>query len=50
LFASHFLLAIGMCLLASLVILGKLYWFSLPFRGISMAFACYAAALIIHFT
>jgi len=50
LFASYFLLAIGLCLLASLTLLGKLYWFSLPFRGISMAFACYAAALIIHFT
>ena len=50
LFASWFLLAIGLGLLASLMILGKLYWFSLPFRGISVAFACYGAALILHFT
>lgn len=50
LFASYFLLAIGLSLLASLMILGKLYWFSLPFRGISIAFACYCAALILHFT
>lgn len=50
LFASYFLLATGLGLLASLVILGKLYWFSLPLRGISIAFACYSAALILHFT
>lgn len=50
LFASWFLLATGFGLLASLAVLGKLYWFSLPFRGISVAFACYSAALILHFT
>ncbi|MGH8105766.1 MAG: LIC_13387 family protein [Arenimonas sp.] len=50
LFASYFLLAIGFGLLACLVVLGKLYWFSIPFRGISIAFACYGAALILNFT
>jgi len=50
LFASYFLLATGFGLLASLVLLGKLYWFSIPFRGISIAFACYCAALIMNFT
>ncbi len=50
LFASYFLLAIGLGLLASLVMLAKLYWFSIPFRGISIAFACYSAALILYFT
>lgn len=50
LFASYFLLAIGFCLLASLAVLGKLYWFSIPFRGITIAFACYSAALIMHLT
>ena len=50
LFSSHFLLAIGLGLLTSLVVLGKLYWFSIPFRGILIAFACYGAALILLFT
>jgi hypothetical protein len=50
LFASYFLLLTGFALLASLVVLGKLYWFSIPFRGISIAFASYCAALIINFT
>ena len=50
LFESYFLLIVGWSLLASLVVLGKLYWFSIPFRGISLAFACYCAALIINFT
>ena len=49
LFASRFLLATGFALLASLVVLGKLDWFSIPFRGISIAFACYCGALIMNF-
>jgi len=50
LFESYFLLIVGWSLLASFAVLGKLYWFSIPFRGISIAFACYCAALIINFT
>lgn len=50
LFASWFLLATGFGLLASLAALAKRYWFSLPFRGISVAFACYGTALILYFT
>ncbi len=50
LFESYFLLIVGWGLLASFVVLGKLYWFSIPFRGISIAFACYCAALIVNFT
>lgn len=49
LFASWFLLATGLGLLASLIALGKLYWFSIPFRGISIAFLCYCAALVLNF-
>ncbi len=49
LFESNFLLIVGWSLLASFVVLGKLYWFSIPFRGILIAFACYCAAVIIHF-
>lgn len=50
LFASWFLLATGFGLLASLAVLGKRYWFSLPFRGISVALVCYCLSLILHFT
>jgi len=46
LFQSGFLLAVGFCLLASLVVLGKVYWFSIPFRGISLSFACYVGSII----
>lgn len=50
LFASYFLLITGFCLLASLVVIARLYWFSIPFRGISIAFACYCAALVLNFS
>ena len=50
LFASYFLLSLGAGLLISLVVLGKLYWFSIPFRGIVFATICYGAALAIAFT
>jgi hypothetical protein len=50
LLASWFLLVTGLGLLASLAVLGKLYWFSIPFRGITIAFAVYLTALILHFT
>jgi len=50
LLSSYFLLATGFGLLASLVVLGKLYWFSIPFRGISIAFAFYCGGLILNFT
>jgi len=47
---STFLLILGWSLLASLAVLGKQYWFSIPFRGISIAFAFYCAALTMNFT
>jgi len=50
LLASNFLLITGLILLVSLAVLAKLYWFSLPFRGISLAFACYFAAIVLNFT
>ncbi len=46
LFASPFLLALGALLLAGYIALGKLYWFSVPYRGILLAAALYAAGLI----
>lgn len=46
LFGSSFLLGLGFALLASLVWLGWRYWFSTPFRGLLLAWACYAGALL----
>jgi len=46
LFASPFLLALGALLLSGYIALGKLYWFSVPYRGILLAAALYAAGLI----
>ena len=48
LFASTFLLLAGFALLAGYVFLGKVYWFSVPFRGILLATAFYVAALVIN--
>jgi hypothetical protein len=46
LFGSPFLLALGALLLAGYIALGKLYWFSVPYRGILLASALYAAGLV----
>jgi len=45
LFGSPFLLAVGLSMLGGLLVVGRVYWFSIPFRGIALAFACYVAAL-----
>ena len=47
---SPFLLIVGLAFLGSFVVLGKLYWFSVPFRGICAAFACYVAAIAMYFS
>jgi hypothetical protein len=36
-------------LLAGYLVLAKLYWFRLPFRGILLATACYVAGLVVAF-
>lgn len=41
LFNSPFLLIVGLLMLGGFFALGKLYWFSVPFRGISLALICY---------
>jgi hypothetical protein len=48
LFESPFLLLVGVVLLAGYVFLGKIYWFSAPFRGIVLSTALYVAALVIQ--
>ena len=47
LFQSPFLLLVGLLLLAGYAVLGKVYWFSVPFRGIVLSSALYVAALVI---
>lgn len=47
LFESPFLLAVGLTMLGGLLALGKLYWFSIPFTGISISLACYLASIAV---
>ena len=47
LFQSPFLLAVGFGLLVGYSILGKAYWFRVPFTGILIALACYSVGAII---
>src|SRR6266487_2931676 len=50
-FQSPFLLLVGLLLLVGYAVLGKVYWFSVPFRGIVLSFALYVvAALVITWT
>ena len=44
---SLFLQLLGLLLLIGYVVLGKLYWFSIPFRGAVLAGALYVVALLI---
>jgi hypothetical protein len=46
LFTSRFLLCLGFVYLAVMVVLARLYWFSIPFRGIALAAALYAAGIV----
>lgn len=47
LFQSPFLLVVGLAMLGGFVVLGKVYWFSAPFRGVSMSLACYVASIAL---
>ena len=46
LFESAYLLAVGFAMLAGFCVLSKLYWFSIPFAGITIALVCYVASII----
>jgi hypothetical protein len=50
LFQSSYLLALGLLALLAYAILARRYWFSIPFRGIVLATACYVSALVIAAT
>jgi len=46
LFASPYLLVVGLLTLGALVALAKAYFFSIPFRGAAIALVCYLASVI----
>ena len=48
-FQSPFLIGAGLAMLAGLVALGRLYWFSIPARGIIAATVLYVLGLVVHF-
>jgi uncharacterized membrane protein len=48
LFGSPFLLSVGLLLLGTYIILGKRYFFSVPFRCIVLATVLYVLALVAH--
>lgn len=48
-FKSPFLIGAGLAMLAGLVALGRLYWFSIPRRGIIAATVLYVLGLVVHF-
>jgi hypothetical protein len=47
LFDSPVVLGVGFAMLGGYVVLGKLYWFSVPYRSICVSFACYVASIAI---
>lgn len=47
LFQSTFLLVAGLAMLVGYFVLGKVYWFSVPFTGIGISLACYVAGIAL---
>ena len=47
LFHSPFLLAVGLAMLGGLVVLCRLYFFSVPLAGISISLACYVVSIAL---
>jgi hypothetical protein len=47
LFDSVFLCGLGLLVLVGYVVIGRLYWFSAPFRGVVIATVCYGAGLVL---
>ena len=37
----------GLAMVSGFFVLGKVYWFSVPFTGISISLVCYIASMII---
>ena len=47
LFQSPFLLVVGLAMLGGLFVLGKVYWFRIPFTGIGISLAYYVASIVM---
>ena len=47
LFQSPYLLLVGLAMVGGFFVLGKVYWFSIPFTGISISLACYVTSIIV---
>ena len=47
LFQSLFLLIVGLAMLVGLVVLCKVYFFSVPLTGVSISLACYVASIVL---
>ena len=45
LFGSIYLVTVGFLMLAGLFLLGRRYWFSIPFAGISVSLACFVGGV-----
>jgi hypothetical protein len=48
LFESPFLLLVGLAMVGGFAILGKLYWFSVPFWSVCVSLACYLSAIAVR--
>jgi hypothetical protein len=46
LFQSPFLLIVGLAMLGGFFVLAKIYWFGVPFTGISISLVCYVASIV----
>lgn len=46
LYSSVYLQLVGLLMLAGLLVLARLYWFSVPFVGIAVALVCYVGSLL----
>ena len=47
LFRSPFLLVVGLFMLLGMIVLARLYWFSAPVRGVSLALLCYVGSIVV---
>jgi hypothetical protein len=48
LFNSVFLLVVGLAMVGCFVILGRLYWFSVPFWSACVSLACYVSSIAVR--
>jgi hypothetical protein len=49
LYGSVFLQVVGFCMLAGWLVLGRLYWFSVPFTGTAISWLCYVPSILLAY-